>query len=293
MRIALAQPQMLSIEKHLLDDSHPASSNHGKHWIAKQVAETFRPSAEPLSAVREWLLAEGIASDRAVQSRSYGWLHVNITVKEAESLLETRCCACFHESGTLQVGCDANHVPEHVSQHVDFIVPTIHFDARVRSGESLGHETSKRDYPGAGKNIADQEDLYHQQSKEQNYRSPGSARSWKTVANILCLIACGSYVRYPVHHRTKSSIAMAPWHIRHRYMSNPTSTSSSRTTRLHNKIERQVWCQLMVGRLSRVSRASHTMEIPIWTCSTQWRYLIPSRFPCTKLATLTCPGLLI
>lgn len=38
------------------------------------------------------------------------------------------------------VACDAYHLPEHISPHVDFVTPTVHFDTKIlkRSGSSEG-----------------------------------------------------------------------------------------------------------------------------------------------------------
>ena len=43
MRIALKQNNLDRGYEYLDDVSHPASPNYGKHWSAKQIAETFAP----------------------------------------------------------------------------------------------------------------------------------------------------------------------------------------------------------------------------------------------------------
>ena len=43
MRIGLKQSNIDRGYEYLDDVSHPSSPNYGKHWTAKQVAETFAP----------------------------------------------------------------------------------------------------------------------------------------------------------------------------------------------------------------------------------------------------------
>jgi len=54
---------------------------------------------------------------------------------------------------TDHVACDSYHLPEHVQPHVDFVTPTVHFDAKItkRSGsgstEGIGRSIGQ---PGSG-----------------------------------------------------------------------------------------------------------------------------------------------
>jgi tripeptidyl-peptidase-1 len=57
------------------------------------------------------------------------WLHVNATVVEAERLLKTEYFVYEHAvTGVPQIACHEYHLPDHISRHVDFITPTVHFD---------------------------------------------------------------------------------------------------------------------------------------------------------------------
>lgn len=140
--------------------SDPDSPSWGEHWTSKKIAETFAPSDETFQAVKAWIASAGITSMR--QSHSLGWLHFNATVGEAESLLKTQYHMYEHDTGVTQVICDAYHVPEHVQKHIgewlvravtndtesalDFITPTIHFDAKVKRGVEAGlSQFSKRE----------------------------------------------------------------------------------------------------------------------------------------------------
>ena len=131
MRIALTQSNLDKGEQFLLDVSHPDSSNYGRHWSAKKIAETFAPSQDSVDAVKDWLTTSGISGDRISQTDSFGWLKFDATVGEAEGLLKTEFYRHEHDTGKPHIACDEYHVPEDVRQHVDFITPTIHFDTKI------------------------------------------------------------------------------------------------------------------------------------------------------------------
>ena len=156
MKIALSQSNMHRLEDLLMEVSHPTSDKYGQHWTPQQVAETFAPTAETVDAVKEWLRQSGIDPARVEQSQSLGWLHFDLTVAEAEELLKTEYWAYEHESGVPQVACEGYHVPEHVVPHLDFITPTIHFDAKLPppvSEDRADGALEPRDRPGAGTGI--------------------------------------------------------------------------------------------------------------------------------------------
>ena len=159
LRIALTQSNLDKIEEYLLDVSHPTSERFGKHWTPARVAETFAPAGETKDTVVEWLKASGIHMDRIEHSQSLGWLNLNVTVAEAENLLKTEYSIYRHDSGASQVACEAYHVPEHVSKHVDFVIPTIHFTKPTLPKEdeaAVANEDpslERRDVPGAGTGI--------------------------------------------------------------------------------------------------------------------------------------------
>ena len=132
MKIGLAQSNLDKAEEYLLEISHPDSPKFGQHWSAKQIAETFAPSQETVDSVMYWLQTSGIAPERISRSQSLGWLHFDATVAEAEQLLKTKYHVYTHEaSGKPHVACSEYHVPAHISPHVDFITPTVHFDTRM------------------------------------------------------------------------------------------------------------------------------------------------------------------
>lgn len=138
MRFALSQSNLDKADDFLMDVSHPDSPNFGKHWTAKQVADTFAPSQESVDAVSAWLINSGIAPERIQKSQSIGWLTVDATVAEAENLLKTEFFLHKHSlTGKPHVACDDYSVPEYVQPHVDFITPTVHFDTKIPQAKLL------------------------------------------------------------------------------------------------------------------------------------------------------------
>ena len=150
MKIALTQSNIHKLEDYLMEVSHPTSEKFGKHWSSKQVADTFAPSKETVDTVRDWLISAGIPAERISQSQSMGWLNFDATVEEAESLLKTEYHLYEHDSGKPHVACSEYHVPEHVKQHIDFITPTVHFDAKIHPPT----EEQKRKVKRAGPQVS-------------------------------------------------------------------------------------------------------------------------------------------
>lgn len=141
IRIALTQSNMDRLEELLLEVSHPESSSFGQHYTPQRIAETFAPSNETVEAITDWLASAGIPVERVSQSQSLGWLTFDATVAEAEDLLRTRYHRYTHSSGSVQLACDEYHIPSHIKEHVDFITPTLHFDAKLGPrGSGKGYE---------------------------------------------------------------------------------------------------------------------------------------------------------
>jgi tripeptidyl-peptidase I len=102
-------------------------------------------SQETSQTVKAWLIESGIDEDRITLAQGLGWFHFDATVEEAEQLLRTKYHLFGHlSSGKPHVACDEYSVPEHVSEHIDFITPTIHFDSKVHNLPG-GASVNKRD----------------------------------------------------------------------------------------------------------------------------------------------------
>lgn len=118
IRIGLSQSNLDKFDDYIYSVSDPLSPDYGKHWSAKQVAETFTPSEEAHEAVRQWLENTGITRDRVETTQSLGWVSVKATVEEAERLLRTKYHLFEHESGVPHVACEEYHVPEEIAHHI-------------------------------------------------------------------------------------------------------------------------------------------------------------------------------
>lgn len=150
MRIGMVQNNLDKGDDWLMEVSHPESSKYGQHWTAKQIAEAFAPSHETVNSIHEWLTSAGIPAERIEQSQSLNWLTFHASVDEAESLLKTKYHVYEHATtGQAHVACDEYSIPQQLQSHVDFVYPTLHFDAKLKSPKDDGY-LSKRDLEARG-----------------------------------------------------------------------------------------------------------------------------------------------
>ncbi|KAJ7669260.1 subtilisin-like protein [Mycena polygramma] len=154
LRFGLTQPNvdMATLEDLLNDVSHPDSPNYGNHWTPARVAEHFTPSDEAVHAVVSWISESGVARDRVRVSKTKGWVMLNASVAETESLLKTEYNVYVHEtSGMEHVACDEYHLPAHVAPHVAIVTPSLDFTAVISKRSSSTTSTHiKLGQPGEG-----------------------------------------------------------------------------------------------------------------------------------------------
>ncbi|RDW84876.1 putative tripeptidyl-peptidase 1 [Coleophoma cylindrospora] len=144
MRFGLSQSNLDRADEFLMDVSHPSSPNFGKHWSPQQIAETFAPTEEAINAILDWLTESGIDKERIKLSPGMNWVNANLTVTEAESLLQTKYWHFIHVgSGTSHVACDDYSIPDDIRKHIDLITPTVHFDARISKKKQKRSLTSR------------------------------------------------------------------------------------------------------------------------------------------------------
>lgn len=78
-------------------------------------------------------------------SKGRNWIRVNVTVEEAESLLRTEYHVYTNtQTGKEHLACDEYSVPPHITEHIDFITPTVQFDATVKQ-KPKRRDLSKRE----------------------------------------------------------------------------------------------------------------------------------------------------
>lgn len=142
VRVGLSQQNLHQAEKFITDVAHPESPNYSKHWSPEEIVETFKPSKASVDAVLEWLQMEGIHPSRTRLSASKSWLMFDATVREMEQLLKTTYHVYRHSSAETahHIACDKYHIPEHLVEHIDIIMPTVHFGASVGSGRKSHHK---------------------------------------------------------------------------------------------------------------------------------------------------------
>lgn len=96
-------------------------------------------SNETIRMVKEWLNASGVSTERIRQSHGLNWITFNATTEEAESLLKTKYHVYEHESGQPHVACEEYSLPLHLKDKIDFVLPSTHFDAKIRRSSRSGH----------------------------------------------------------------------------------------------------------------------------------------------------------
>jgi tripeptidyl-peptidase-1 len=88
-------------------------------------------------------MESGISHERIKLSKGLNWLKFDATVEEAESLLRTEYKVYTNvETGKDHLACEDYSLPPHIQEHIDFITPTVHFDAIVKT------KTKRRDLQG-------------------------------------------------------------------------------------------------------------------------------------------------
>lgn len=84
-----------------MSDTIPAAS----HITHTQIS--FAPKQQTVDDIKKWLENFGIHKSRIAHSDNKGWIAVDVTVKEAEGLLDTEYYEHEHAtSSKVRVGCD-------------------------------------------------------------------------------------------------------------------------------------------------------------------------------------------
>ena len=97
----------------------------------------FAPAQESIDTVRDWLHTSGIDSSRINLSRGKNWLNFNASIAEVESLLRTEYKIYSHSSGQDHIACEEYSLPQKLTEHIDLIMPTVHFDTKIVSNPDL------------------------------------------------------------------------------------------------------------------------------------------------------------
>ncbi|KAJ7830274.1 Pro-kumamolisin, activation domain-containing protein [Mycena leptocephala] len=139
----VAQSDFDKVEDFLLDIADPRSPNYGQHWSPARVKEAFRPSTlctrDPCTADNIRLNASGDI------------LELNVTVAEAEHLLEAEYCVySAEEDGSVRLGCHTGvYAPRACGNTSNLCGRLVHFgfggpSAFGRRRESISSSQSSR-----------------------------------------------------------------------------------------------------------------------------------------------------
>ncbi|KAF7318724.1 Peptidase S53 domain-containing protein [Mycena chlorophos] len=151
LRIGLAQQNLDSLEAHLLAVSDPTSPTYGQHWSAQRVASTFAPSRESEDAVRGWLVGAGIAPERVEVAKGRKWVQVDVSVGEAEELLQTEYFV--FEDGAIGEWKRLT-IPASLAAHVEVITPTVQAKRVGSSIQRRSESTNKAPHPAFDQSAA-------------------------------------------------------------------------------------------------------------------------------------------
>lgn len=107
----------------LLHISDPTSPEYGHFLSAEDVAALFKPTPNTIFDVMKWLEESGHNQSRVNISHGGDRLSLNLSVKEASTLLQ----ATFHhqkhqETGQEQITCPHYHIPKSLARSIDYIL---------------------------------------------------------------------------------------------------------------------------------------------------------------------------
>lgn len=124
LRLALAQGNMIGLEKALYEISSPSSDRYGKHLSQDEVAAYVRPPADTASKVDDWLSSHNLSAT----STSYAgdWLDVSIPVSKANELLGADFNVFGHrQSGQQTIRTLSYSIPATLQGHLNLVHPTV------------------------------------------------------------------------------------------------------------------------------------------------------------------------
>lgn len=142
LRFALKQRDISSLEKRLRQTSDPEHELYGRHLSAQEVASYLEPHKRAVDEVELWLREAGIHIDEhlAARSLSKDTFTVHVPARQARKLLNADLGLYEHKrSGTLALRSPDYSVPEHISEHLDYVGPlTLFTEPRGNSNDIAG-----------------------------------------------------------------------------------------------------------------------------------------------------------
>ncbi|EGG07175.1 putative aorsin endoprotease precursor [Melampsora larici-populina 98AG31] len=128
-RFGLKQSNIDNLYDELMRVSSPESPHYADHWDSDKVSRFFSPSNETIGEVLKWLKKEDKGFKKVELSRSRAWVHVHMSIDQAEKLLDTKFYKYIHtDDHTTHLACEQYKIPGHLSSHIDIVLPSVHFD---------------------------------------------------------------------------------------------------------------------------------------------------------------------
>lgn len=147
MRFGLKQQNLEKLSSELQRVASPDSTEYAQHWTNEQIMAFFKPTSESQIKVQEWL-KDTLKEGANIQLSAGGaWIDVDLTVSQANQLLKTEYGVYDHPDGNVHMACEEYSVPEYISDHLDLVIPSVHFDMRNNNGKverSISQKSNKK-----------------------------------------------------------------------------------------------------------------------------------------------------
>ncbi|KNZ59480.1 uncharacterized protein VP01_1722g3 [Puccinia sorghi] len=146
LKFGLKQSNLHTLHDELMKVSDPDSKSYGSHWSPERIRKHFSPSDAAIDEVSSWLVSQNSAlggNHHPTLSNGGSWLNIQLPLSKAEKLLDTKYHVYLHEeTRQTHVACEDYKLPARLFQHVDIVLPTVHFDTIP--------STNKYHYAGVG-----------------------------------------------------------------------------------------------------------------------------------------------
>ncbi|KAH7014444.1 tripeptidyl-peptidase 1 [Microdochium trichocladiopsis] len=131
LRIAVKQHRALD-EADILARSNPASPLYGQYLGARDLRQLLDDATTHDARKLSWAVVERWVADNAIAvvRRSSSSIHVEMTARQARSALVASFSLYTNsrdEDGAVHARTEQYSLPSHVSRHVDYVYPTVHF----------------------------------------------------------------------------------------------------------------------------------------------------------------------
>ncbi|TCD64191.1 hypothetical protein EIP91_004467 [Steccherinum ochraceum] len=126
LRIALEQGDSPALIDALYAVSTPGNPKYGQHLSKDEVARYVTPRNESVQAVYGWLTSKGLTP--RISTHSGDWMVVDVTVDQADALLEAQYNVYTEEeTGTELIRTMNYTIPTALKEHITLVHPTLSF----------------------------------------------------------------------------------------------------------------------------------------------------------------------